>query len=146
MTEPAESNSFLELIAAKTEPIAAFLGLEVLELGQGYTRIRMLVRPEFLNFYGVAFGGIIMSLADQAFGYAINSVNYPGMALQFDISFLASARLGDRLTAEGKVIKNGKRIGVAEVNVFNQDGRLIARATGTTITVSPAAGAPAVGE
>ncbi len=96
----------------------------------------MAVRPEFLNFYGVAFGGIIMSLADQAFGYAINSVYYPGLALQFDINFLASAQAGDRLTAEGRVIKNGRRVSVAEVNVFNQDGKLIARATGTTIAVS----------
>jgi acyl-CoA thioesterase len=146
MTEPAGSSPFLELIAAKTEPVAVFLGMEVLELRPGHARVGMLVRPEFLNFYGVAFGGIIMSLADQAFGYAINSVNYPGLALQFDINFLASARAGDRLTAEGRVIKNGKRISVAEVNVFNQAGKLIARATGTTIAVPPAGGAPAGGE
>jgi acyl-CoA thioesterase len=142
MTERGESSVFGELIAGKKEPVATLLGLELLELRPGFARIGMLVQPQFLNFYGVAFGGIIMSLADQAFGYAINSINYPGLALQFDINFLASARAGDMLTAEGRVIKNGSRISVAEVSVFNQDGRLIARATGTTIAVSAVADTP----
>jgi acyl-CoA thioesterase len=95
----------------------------------------MEMRPAYLNFYGVVFGGIIMSLADQAFGCAVNSLKYPSLAVQFNTYFLASAYGGDKLTAEARVLKSGRRVSVAEVSVTNQDGKLIARATGTDIIV-----------
>jgi acyl-CoA thioesterase len=94
-----------------------------------------MMKPEYLNFYGVVFGGIIMSLADQAFGCAVNSLKYPSLAVQFNTYFLASAYGADELTAEARVIKSGRRVSVAEVSVTNQNGRLIAKATGTDIIV-----------
>ena len=93
------------------------------------------IRPEHMNFHGVAFGGIIMSLADQTFGYTVNSVSYPSVASQFNIYFLSSAHVGDELVAEGKMVRNGRRISVAEVNVTNQEGKLVARASGSTIAL-----------
>ncbi len=85
----------------------------------------------------MAFGGIIVSLADHAFGYAANTLAYPSVASQFNIHFLEGAALGDVLTAESKVVKNGRRVSVSEVKVYNQKGSLIATATGTTVPVKP---------
>ncbi len=115
------------------EPIAAFLGSHVVELTPGYARISMKLRPEHLNFNGYIFGGIIMSLADQAFGYASNSLALPSVATQFNIHFISGPALTDELTAEGRVVHNGRRAGITEITVTNQAGKLIARATGTTI-------------
>ncbi len=117
------------------EPIAAFLGMELVELKAGYARVRMRLRPEHLNFNGYVFGGIIMSLADQAFAYGSNSMSLPSVATQFDTHFLAAPAPGDELIAECRVIKNGRRMGLSEITVTDGNGRLIARSTGTTIPV-----------
>jgi acyl-CoA thioesterase len=135
MSEKATNQVFEAIVNKEMEPVSTFFDLRVLELKAGYARLSMRIKPEYLNFHGVAFGGIIMSLADQAFGYAVNTLSYPSMASQFNIYFLSSARAGDLLTAEGTVVKNGRRISVAEVSVTNQDGKLIARANGSTIVV-----------
>jgi acyl-CoA thioesterase len=121
---------------ASEEPIASFLKMELVELSPGYARVKMKLVPDYQNFHGLTFGGIIMALADQAFGYASNSLAYPSVASQFNTYFIASAKDGDELTAECQVVKSGKRIGFSEVTVTNQEGRLIAKATGTTIPVS----------
>jgi acyl-CoA thioesterase len=117
------------------EPIASFLKMELIELTPGYAKMRMKMIPEYQNFHNLTFGGIIMALADQAFGYASNSLAYPSVASQFNTYFIASARAGDELTAECNVIKSGKRAGISEVEITNQEGKLIVKATGITIPV-----------
>ncbi len=135
MPEKAMNQVFEAIVNKEMEPVSAFFDLRVLELKAGYARLSMRIKPEYLNFHGVAFGGIVMSLADQAFGYAVNTLSYPSMASQFNVYFLSSACVGDVLTAEGTVVRSGRRISVAEVSVTNQDGKLIARASGSTIAV-----------
>ena len=121
---------------ALTEPVASFLGTTLVELSYGYAKVKMMVNSEYVNFNGWIFGGIIMSLADQAFAYASNSVTTPNIASQFNIHFIAGAKVGDELTAECRVIKNGRRVCISEITVVNHEEKLIARATGTTIPVS----------
>jgi acyl-CoA thioesterase len=117
----------------ENEPIADFLKIKVLELSPGYAKVSMLMRPEFINFNGVIFGAVIMSIADYAFALAINSLKLPSLATQFNVYLLAPAAAGDELVAEGKVLHSGRRTGVTEMQVFNQSGKLIATATGTTV-------------
>ena len=120
----------------KEEPIASFLKMKLVELKPGYAIVQMKMLPEYQNFHNLTFGGIIMALADQAFGYASNSLAYPSVASQFNTYFISSTREGDELTAKCVVIKSGKRAGISEVTIKNQDGKLVARATGVTIPVS----------
>jgi len=118
---------------AEGEPIASFLNMQLLELSPGYARVAMKLRPEYINFNGMTFGGIVMAVADEAFAYASNSVITPNVASQFNIHFIASAGVDDELIAECKVVKSGRRVCISEMTVTNQEGKLIARATGTTI-------------
>jgi len=118
---------------ADDEPIASFLGMKLEELSPGYARVSMEVLPEYQNFNGMTFGGIIMAVADQAFAYGSNSLNFPSLASQFNLHFIAGAKVGDQLIAECRVAKSGRRVGISEMTVTNQDGKLIAKATGTTI-------------
>ena len=122
---------------AEGEAIASFLNTRVLELSEGYARVAMKLTPECRNFNGLPFGGIVMAVADQAFAYATTAGTYPkpSIASQSNIHFIAAARLGDELTAECRVVKSGKRVGISEMTVINQEGKLIARASGTTIPV-----------
>lgn len=118
---------------AEKEPIAFFLRMKLLELSQGYAKVVMKLRPEYRNFNGLVFGGIIMSVADQAFAYACNSLIRPNVASQFNIHFIAGANVDDELTAECRVVRSGRRVCISEMIVTNQEGKLIAKATGTTI-------------
>ncbi len=115
------------------EPIAKFLKMKLAELKPGYAKVTMKVAPEHLNFNGMIFGGIVMALADQAFAYGINSLVMPAIATQFNIHLISGAKVGDTLTAECRVIKSGRRIGVSEMTVTDSKGKLIAKATGTTV-------------
>ena len=118
------------------EPIASFYKIKVLELSPGYAKVSMKMLPEYVNFNGVVFGSIIMGVADYAFSLAINSMILPSLATQFNIHLLSPAAVGDELTAEGRVLRSGKRVGISEMTVVNQNGKLIAKATGTTIPPS----------
>jgi acyl-CoA thioesterase len=118
---------------AKSEPIASFLETRLLELSEGYAKVAMKMKPEYGNFNGTVFGGTITSAADQAFAYATNSVITPNVASQFNTHFVASANVNDELIAECRVVKAGRRACISEITVTNQDGKLIAKATSTTI-------------
>ena len=132
--EVLSSDNVATLRAKATgEPIASFLKIRLVELSPNYARVAMKLTPDYINFNGLIFGGIIMALADEAFAYASNSVISPNVASQFNIHFIASAQAGDELTAECRVVKSGKRVCISEMTVSNQEGKLIAKATGTTV-------------
>ncbi len=131
------NGNLVDLIAKmEGEPIASFLKIKVLELSPGYSKVSMKMLPEYLNFNGVVFGSIIMAVADYAFSLAINSLSLPSLATQFNIHLMSPAAAGDELTAEGRVLRSGKRVGISEMTVTNQNGKLLAKATGTTIPPS----------
>jgi len=134
--ENEASDALAELRArAEGEPIASFLKMRLLELSPGYAKVAMKVKPEHQNFNSLTFGGMVMAVADQAFAYTVNSVDLPSVATQFNIHFIAAAKVDDELIAEGRLVKSGKRVSIAEMTVTNQEGKLIAKATGTTIPV-----------
>lgn len=122
-------------IKATGEPIASFLKMRLVELSPNYAKVAMKLSPDYINFNGLIFGGIIMALADEAFAYASNTVISPNVASQFNIHFIASAQVDDELIAECRVVKSGKRVCISEMTVTNQEGKLIAKATGTTVPV-----------
>ncbi len=135
----AKSTEYVaELMARERgEPIASFLKMRLIELSPGHAKVAMKLSRKYLNFNGLVFGGIIAALADQAFAYASNSVARPSIATQFNIHFISAAEVNDELTAECWVVRSGKRVGISEMTVTNQAGKLIATATGTTIPIQP---------
>jgi acyl-CoA thioesterase len=130
------SNNLSELLGkAQNEPIASFLNMRLIELSEGHAKVAMKLSQNYINFNGLIFGGIIMALADESFAYASNTIITPNVASQFNIHFIAGAKVGDELMAECNVIKSGRRVCISEMNVTNQDNKLIAKATGTTIPI-----------
>src|SRR5687768_12952471 len=103
-----------------------WLGLEVKEVREGYSRLQLRLRKDMVNGFGVIHGGITFSLADSAFAFACNNRNNLSMALDVSISFNKSVRPGELLTAEARELHNGRSTGLYLVTVTNEAGEGVA--------------------
>ena len=108
-----------------------WLGIEVLKIKEGYSKIKMTVRTEMINGFGIVHGGIAFSLADSAFAFACNNRNVLSVALDTSINFLKPVHVGDVLTAEAKELHNGKSTGLYHITITNQNEHVVAVFKGT---------------
>lgn len=115
----------------ENDRFSQWLGIEVLEVREGFSRIRMGLREEMLNGFGVVHGGIAFSLGDSAFAFACNNRNNLSMALDTSINFTKSMKPGDVLTAEAREVHNGRSTGLYLVTITNEAGEQVALFKGT---------------
>src|SRR6478672_8493946 len=108
-----------------------WMGVEVLDVREGYSRVKMSIRKEMVNGFGIVHGGIPFSLADTAFAFACNNRNNLSVALDVTITFTKAVNVGDVLTAEAKEFHNGRSTGVYQIIVSNQNNEQIALFKGT---------------
>ena len=108
-----------------------WLGIEVLDIKEGYSRIQMTVRPEMINGFGIVHGGIAFSMADSAFAFACNNRNVLSVALDTSINFIKPVHVGDELIAEAREIHNGKSTGLYHISIRNQHHHEVAIFKGT---------------
>lgn len=108
-----------------------WLGITVLEVREGYSKISMTVRPEMINGFGIVHGGIAFSFSDSAFAFACNNRNNLSVALDTSINFTKPVHVGDVLIAEAKEIHNGKSTGLYHITVTNQNDHIVALFKGT---------------
>lgn len=115
----------------ENDKFAQSLGIELIEVGEGYSKCSMVVKDEMLNAHGSAHGGAIFTLADFAFAVACNSHGQIAVALQVSMSFLEAVKAGTKLIAEAKEEALGSRIGLYRLTVTNESGKLVASAQAT---------------
>ena len=108
-----------------------WLGIQILEVKEGYSKTQMEVREEMINGLGIVHGGITFSLADSTFAFACNNRNNLSVALDTSINFLKPVHVGDTLIAEAKEIHNGKSTGLYHITIFNQRDHVVAIFKGT---------------
>jgi acyl-CoA thioesterase len=113
------------------DAFSKWLGIKIIDVKEGYAKIKMIIREEMVNGFLVVHGGIVFSLADSAFAFACNNRNNLSLAIECNISFLKQVNIGDELTAEAKEIHNGKSTGVYAINVTNQNNQQAALFKGT---------------
>src|SRR5688572_33426354 len=113
------------------DAFSQWLGITVIDIQEGYSKIQMTLREEMLNGFGVIHGGIAFSLADSAFAFACNNRNNLSMALDTNITFTKATKPGDVLTAEAKELHNGRSTGLYLITVLNQNGEQVALFKGT---------------
>jgi acyl-CoA thioesterase len=102
------------------------LGMRIEQMGPGYAKLSMRVRPDMLNGFKICHGGFITLLADSAFAFACNSRNALTVAASITVDFLAPAREGDLLVAEAGEVSLAGRTGLYDVTVRNERGERIA--------------------
>ena len=108
-----------------------WLGIQILEIKEGYSKTSMEVREEMINGLGIVHGGVTFSLADSTFAFACNNRNNLSVALDTSINFLKPVHVGDTLIAEAIEIHNGKSTGLYQITVSNQRDHVVAVFKGT---------------
>jgi acyl-CoA thioesterase len=112
------------------DKFSTWLGIQVINITEGYSKIKMKVRPEMVNGFGIIHGGVTFSLADSAFAFACNNRNNNSVALDTSINFIKSVLVGDTLIAEATELHNGKTTGLYQVTIHNQHNQLVAQFKG----------------
>ena len=106
-------------------PSNMFFGLELVSHSADSVELSMTIKPEFLQEYGVVHGAILTAAADTSAVYLF----YPHLAkdqnmtsIEFKVNFLAAAfdKKGP-VKACAKIVRKGKKIGVADVEVFQAE-------------------------
>ena len=108
------------------EPFAQKLGLKLVDLDEGYSRVEMNFTPDMENIHGMAHGGALFSLIDEAFETASNSHGTVAVALNMNITYLSSPLPGSRLIAEAREFNRTKKTAVYDIKVFDKQNNLMA--------------------
>ena len=112
------------------DQFSKWLGIEVLEVKEGYSKIKMTIRAEMVNGLGIIHGGVTFSLADSAFAFACNNRNQLSVALDTSINFIKPVHVGDELSAVAIEVHNGKSTGLYHIEIFNQKNHKVAQFKG----------------
>jgi len=115
----------------KEDLFSQWLGIQIIEIREGFSKLKMTVRSEMMNGLGVVHGGIAFSLADTSFAFACNNRNNLSVALDTSINFIKPVHVNDVLTAEAKEIQNGKSTGLYHITITNQNNHTVALFKGT---------------
>ncbi|MEO9870235.1 hydroxyphenylacetyl-CoA thioesterase PaaI [Ekhidna sp.] len=104
-----------EMMANDT--FSQWLGIEVLDVREGFAKIKMIVRNEMLNGHGVTHGGISFSLADSAFAFASNSHGQKAVSIETSINHIKPVFEGDELIATAEKESTSRSLGQYLVRV-----------------------------
>jgi acyl-CoA thioesterase len=109
----------LNMMMAK-DYFSQWLGIEVLEITEGKCKLKMQIKKDMLNGFGIAHGGITYSFADSALAFASNSYGKKAVSIETSISHLVSLLENDVITAEVFEQSNSNKIAIYTVDVIKQ--------------------------
>jgi len=109
---------------------ARFLGIEFLEIGEGWARARLTIDQNHLNSVGTVHGGVVFSLADAVFSAASNSRGNVAVAIQVSISFFKAVS-GGTLFAQAREIDLNPKLATYSIEISDDEGNSVARFQGT---------------
>ncbi len=124
-------------------PIGATIGMENFAPEHGSMSIELVVEPRHYNPIGTVHGGVLSTMLDTVAGCSVHSTLAVGEAytsLDLTVKFLRPATVASgRLRAVGRVLHRGRRTALAEGQVFDAAGRLVAHATSSCMIFEPTA-------
>jgi len=103
------------------DAFSQWLGIEVVEVKEGYCKVQMIIREGMLNSMKKAHGGITFSLADTAFGFAANTHGRKAVSIDCTINHIEALEAGDIITAESEVKSLKNKLGFYNVEVKKGD-------------------------
>jgi acyl-CoA thioesterase len=110
----------------ENEPFARKFGLKLVALDDGYSRVEMDFSADMENIFGMAHGGALFAVIDEAFETASNSHGTMAVALNMNVTYIASPAPGSRITAEAREFSLTPRTASYDIKVFDDGNTLIA--------------------
>ena len=113
-------------------PFASHLGIELVEAGGGRAVLMLDIKPEHMNRFEVAHGGVVMTLLDIAMALAVSSLDESAVGtitVEMKTTFIGAAT--GTVTAEGRCLHLGKSVALCEGKVHGAEGKLLASGSGT---------------
>ncbi|HEU4717012.1 MAG TPA: hydroxyphenylacetyl-CoA thioesterase PaaI [Bacteroidia bacterium] len=129
-----EANDLAKKVVSKmydNDWFSQWLGIERVKVEPGNCILKMKVRKEMLNGFGIAHGGITYSLADSALAFASNSHGRMAVSVETSISHTEPLREDDEITATAEEMSLSNKIAIYNVTVKNQKNEIVALFKGT---------------
>ena len=117
----------------ESTPFAKHIGVRILDVAVGYARLAVRLEPKHANFLGGPHGALIASIADCALAVACNTFGREYVGIALSMVFTGTASMQGELFAEARTFHPGRTTNVTEITVTDEKGKLIARATGTSL-------------
>lgn len=124
-----DRNKLNEMI--EKNPFCLEMGMELLEVEEGYARGRMPLSEKSLNMYGGMHGGCSFALADSVAGICACTYGNYVTTVNSNMNYLLPVQRTEYVYGEARVIRHGKRVGVYEVKLMNDDGDVLCTGTFT---------------
>ena len=118
------------------DEFSRWLGIDVTHVAPNAATVRMTVRPEMVNGFGVCHGGIAFSLADSALAFASNTHGRVTVSIENSIRYPAPIMPGDVLTATAVQESAGQRIAFFNVTIVKGEGEVVGLFRGTVYRTS----------
>ena len=113
------------------DAFSQWLGIEVLEITEGFCKLKMTVRDEMTNGFNIAHGGIAYSLADSCLAFAANADGIQAVSIETSISHTKKVASGDTLIATSKEMNKSSKTTLYYITITNQDNLEVAHFKGT---------------
>jgi len=111
---------------AEKERFRKFLGIEIVKVEKGYSKVKLKITENMTNIYSFTHGGVVFALADEAFELACNSRGYIEYGLNVNISYVKASNVGDTIFAEAKFVSESKKIAIYHIRIFNEKDETLA--------------------
>ena len=118
-------------------PYFRLLGMEVVEMAEGYARLIVPLEEKLNSYLGAPHGGVLSSLADSAVAMALRTIIEPTekpITVEMNINYLGLVQ-GDQVIAEARIISRGRTIAVGDVDITDKSGHLVAKSRATYMIV-----------
>ena len=135
MSEQAMAEQIVAAMLERDE-FSRWLGVDVTYVAPNAATVRMTVRPEMVNGFGVCHGGIAFSLADSALAFASNTHGRVTVSIENSIRYPAPIAPGDVLTATAVQESASRRLAFFGVTVSKQGGDVVGLFRGTVYRTS----------
>jgi len=113
------------------DAFSRWLGVEILDVGQARVTLRMAVRQDMTNGFGVCHGGVTFAFADSALAFASNTGGKVTVSIENSMTYPAAVRVGDLLLADAEQEASSQRLAYYRVRVTRGDGAVVALFRGT---------------
>ncbi len=122
--------------AIDRQPFAGLLGIQLKEVEKGRVTVCCPMRSELGQQTGTFHGGVIAAVAEAVGGYVLRTVvseEWSAIGVEYKINFLRAAA-GSAITATATIVKSGRQLSVADVEVYDADsGKMVAKMLSTMV-------------